>query len=510
MDAKIRIGLINNKKDEALFIKEILSNSLYEYEIDIFSDIFEGIKNNIKILIIDVDTIKNQILEKSFLLDNIKHIPSILLINSMNEEELALKCIEKGIDYYIIKSDNIGNILSLTIKKLTSYYKTKEKLKRIEESLEGYSKHLEKFRIFNRNLIQSIPLGVLVTFSNKRLININDTAKRLLNLEIDNENLSFKNIYNDIDLDFNDLSNNIKSKSIKNLINIAFDFEQDYENHNIVLNINNKRMNLDVSTKILSNKVFDKNKKEVNVKITIFKDITTYTKMEEQLFELKKIASLGHLSAGIAHEIRNPLTSMNMFCSYILESFDEPDERKKIMEKVVSEIKRLENLVKGITSYARTTPINNTMINLYQTVENTLFFVNQYIKKKNIIIKNFIEKDFMIFADLERIKQVVINVFINSINSMEQNGILTIKASKNEKTSIIEVIDTGCGIPEKIIHQIYDPFFTTNSQSSGLGLSIVQKIISLHNGEVKIINRNDGMEGTVVKIVLPRMGEQDK
>jgi signal transduction histidine kinase len=351
-----------------------------------------------------------------------------------------------------------------------------------------------------------------VTDSANILVNINETAKEILGISdkvIDKDELRYYNLIEGSSYNRDYLIRKMKNKKIKNLIQIAFDFSRKEESLELTIDYKYIPITLDINTKVLDNKIYSKReKKDVSVKITVFKDITKYRKMEEQLPELKKIASLGTLSAGIAHEIRNPLTSMSMFCSYIEDTFDENDDRKRVMEKVVSEINRLESLVKNISSFAKNIPINNTMINLHQLIENTLFFVNQHIKKKNIIVDNRVEEDFMVFADLERIKQVLINVFINSINAMGKGGTLSILAWKDADTTSIQVKDTGSGIPDELIDKIYEPFFTTNSQSSGLGLSIVQKIISQHKGEVRIANRKDSVKGTDVTLILPRITKE--
>ncbi len=472
-------------------------------------------KNECALLIVDCKDNLNIVKE----IQQIKSITSdtslILLISNVEQEVNAIESTKFGIDNYIMKSSpNFDYHMEILISKAIDYYYSSKKSARIERIIKDYSKRIEKFRIFNRNLIQFVPMGVIVSVSTQRLVNINETAKNLLELDIDVNDIIYDNLLDEANYDKNTLIERLsnKDKSFIDLIRFAFNFDSAKKSNieHTLIRKHNTNVLLDVSSKILKDKIYNKDRLDVYVKITIFNDITKFKKMEEQFPELKKIASLGRLSAGIAHEIRNPLTSMNMFCSYILDSFDQSDERKLIMQKIVSEIKRLDNLVKNISSYSKDTPMNYTMINLRQTIENTLFFVNQYIKKKNIIVENEVENDFMIFADAERIKQVFINIFINSINAMEEKGTIRIMATKDKKITAISISDTGCGISNKIVGKIFEPFFTTDSQSSGLGLSIVQKIISQHNGEVKISNRKDGIRGTLVKIILPRMSEKEE
>lgn len=488
---------------------------LYNSNEDFLDDIFDNSNNEYALLIIDCkpnsDIVKDVELVKSL----IPNTPIILLLNSVEQEFSAIRSTKSGIDNYMMNtSPHFDYQLEILIDKSIEYYHFSKKSARIERIIKDYSKRIEKFRIFNRNLIQFIPMGVIVSDSTGRLISINETAKNILELDININDIIYDNLIDESNYDINTLIKRVsnKDKSFIELIRYAFDFAPERKTNleHTLRREHDSNILLDVSSKTLKDKIYNKERLDVYVKITIFNDITKFKKMEEQFPELKKIASLGRLSAGIAHEIRNPLTSMNMFCSYVLDSFNDDDERKLIMQKIVSEIKRLDNLVKNISSYSKDTPMNYTMINLKQTIENTLFFVNQYIKKKNIIVENDIEDGFMIFADAERIKQVFINIFINSINAMEKKGVLKISANKEKETTTIDISDTGKGIPQEILEKIFEPFFTTDSQSSGLGLSIVQKIISQHNGEVRLTNRNDNISGTFVQIILPRISKKDE
>ncbi len=512
------IGILSSNNDTVCFIRKSFAESEfndvnlngYDCEKALIND-FSNIE--FQLIIIEYPQ-RNLIISKIlYQLKNIDEETPVIIITEPKYEINASRLLNERIETYIVKNEYLKKTLPARINKIIENSLTKKKLIRLEGVINSYSEYLEKFRVFNRDLIQSIPMGIIVTDSANLLVNINNTAKEILGLDddiINKDELRYYNLIDGSTYNQDYLINNIKNKKVKKLIDIAFDFTQKEESLEITINYKYTPMTLDINTKVLDNKIFSKReKKDVSVKITVFKDITKYRKMEEQLPELKKIASLGTLSAGIAHEIRNPLTSMSMFCSYIENTFNENDERKSIMEKVVSEINRLEKLVKNISSFAKNIPINHTMINLYQTIESTLFFVNQHIKKKHIIIDNRVEEDFMIFADLERIKQVLINVFINSINSMEEEGTLTIRAWKEVETSTIEITDTGSGIPDEIINKIYEPFFSTNSQNSGLGLSIVQKIMSQHKGEVKIYNRSDGINGTRLTLTLPRIKSED-
>jgi signal transduction histidine kinase len=511
------IGLLGKKQDTVKFISEALTGSsiddftllTYQSNTTFIKDLSE---TDFHLIIVEFP-LKNKSIPR--LISRIKKFDEEIPITIITEPEFENKAIDllnNSIETYFVKNECLKKTLPFRISKIIENSRTRKKLNRLESVINSYSEHLEKFRVFNRDLIQSIPMGIIVTDSANILVNINETAKEILGISdkiIDKDELRYYNLIEGSSYNRDYLIRKMKNKKIKNLIQIAFDFHRKEESLELTIDYKYTPITLDINTKVLDNKIYSKReKKDVSVKITVFKDITKYRKMEEQLPELKKIASLGTLSAGIAHEIRNPLTSMSMFCSYIEDTFDENDDRKRVMEKVVSEINRLESLVKNISSFAKNIPINNTMINLYQLIENTLFFVNQHIKKKNIVVDNRVEEDFMVFADLERIKQVLINVFINSINAMGEGGTLSILAWKDADTTSIQVKDTGSGIPDELINKIYEPFFTTNSQSSGLGLSIVQKIISQHKGEVRIANRKDSIKGTDVTLILPRITKE--
>lgn len=485
----LNIGIVCDSDNKAGEYLKFLDTSINYYKVFCYDlDKLRGYPKNmmiddcVKILVYDVIHYETSIY---LLIHSLKQTHNNIKIISIVENNIEAEfCLANGADYHLVRDGNEFRALDCIINKLKAGLKN-------EKATQIKSTNMNMFSEYSQSLIQYIPLGVIIT-SDDNIININQQAYRILRI---NSN------YSDV--------NSIIDKDLFGAFpEILFDYENEIFNYELQISLDNEAITLSINSSIIKT-AYESTGSASKMKFTVFRDVSKIRKLEEHVLELRKIASLGHISAGIAHEIRNPLTSMNMFCSYMLGSFDENDDRKSIMEKVVSEIKRLENLVKNISSFSKTTPVNKSVINLYHTVENTLFFVKQYIKKKNIVVKNNVDKNLMLFADLERLKQVLINIFINAINAMSSGGEMLINAEKNTESTLLEVADTGKGIPDEIIENIFEPFFTTNSRSSGLGLSIVKKIIAQHNGDIIIKNREDGVRGTLVVIKFPRILSED-
>ncbi|MBU2055601.1 MAG: HAMP domain-containing protein [Proteobacteria bacterium] len=229
-----------------------------------------------------------------------------------------------------------------------------------------------------------------------------------------------------------------------------------------------------------------------------------------------KLASLGKLSAGIAHEINNPLTAVLSYSSLLLDRIDSPKE-KAWLETIVEETKRCRNIITALLEFSRQTAPEKVPTHINEVVERAVGLLGNQESFHNISIVKSLDPSLpRVKIDRGQIYQVFMNLMINAADAMNSRGVLTIESRRNvvkstvaEDRHFVEVSfsDTGYGIPQENIERLFDPFFTTKDPSvgTGLGLSICHGIIKRHNGNIKVQSKLG--EGSTFTISLPAHGE---
>ncbi len=233
-------------------------------------------------------------------------------------------------------------------------------------------------------------------------------------------------------------------------------------------------------------------------------------KIHEQLFRSEKLASLGKLAAGVAHEINNPLTGVLTNASLLLEDLEEGDPRREDVEVIVSETIRCREIVKRLLDFARQTKPQKKITNINNLINNIILLVRNQTSFRNITIeKNLDEKLPEVMADLDQIQQVFINLIINASEAMTKGGKLDIESKLDKSGEYIEITfkDDGPGIPNHTKARIFDPFFTTKEQGTGLGLSISYGIVERHGGKINLDTKPG--EGTIFTIYLPINSDEE-
>jgi len=226
-------------------------------------------------------------------------------------------------------------------------------------------------------------------------------------------------------------------------------------------------------------------------------------KIHSQLFRSEKLASIGKLAAGVAHEINNPLTGILTNASLLKDDLADDDPRKEDVEVIVKETIRCREIVKRLLDFARQTKPQKKLTNLNSLIDNIILLVRNQTSFRNIEIEKHVVTDFPeLMVDPDQIQQVFINLILNASEAMPNGGKLNIELNKsNEETVSIMFSDTGIGIPEHLKEKIFDPFFTTKESGTGLGLSITYGIIEQHGGNINLTSTPG--EGTTFEISLP-------
>jgi signal transduction histidine kinase/iron only hydrogenase large subunit-like protein len=223
---------------------------------------------------------------------------------------------------------------------------------------------------------------------------------------------------------------------------------------------------------------------------------------QAQLIRTEKLASIGQLAAGVAHEINNPLGTITIYAHLLQKSLEADDPRREDVALIISESSRAKDIVQGLLSFAREKKLKAAEIKVSDILEDVLsLVVNQPLFRSIKIEKSFDPDLQTIVADEAQLKQVFLNIIMNAAQAMEGNGKLTINVSSGKKQIRIKIQDTGPGIPPEVIKHIFDPFFTTKEKGTGLGLAISYGIIERHQGKIDI--ETELGKGTTFIITLP-------
>jgi two-component system, NtrC family, sensor histidine kinase PilS len=268
---------------------------------------------------------------------------------------------------------------------------------------------------------------------------------------------------------------------------------------------NEKKINLGCSISPLR----DKQDKQIG-SILIFQDLTDIKLMEETLEKSKQLALIGEMAAGLAHEMRNPLASITGSIELLRQSLNLRDTDERLMQIVLRGKDQLDNFVRDFLLLARPVPVIRELVNVNETIMDVL----ENIKLSRdwtdkIEISCSLAEKVTAFANREQIRQVIHNLALNSIQAMKNGGILAIKTKSmlHHDREVVEIMvtDTGTGIEEKDLKKVFEPFFTNKDKGTGLGLTIVGRIVDGYDGRIKI--EKGVNQGTICTVWLPSRKE---
>ncbi|MDA8124839.1 MAG: PAS domain S-box protein [Deltaproteobacteria bacterium] len=246
--------------------------------------------------------------------------------------------------------------------------------------------------------------------------------------------------------------------------------------------------------------------------VVVERDITDHKNLEEKLYESQKLAAVGQLSAGIAHEVRNPLSSIKMTLQILEKRLNPTGNDLKRFRIAEREVEHLENLVNDVLVFAKPALPIKESADIRKVVEQALAMAEKGILDKQIrVYAAFSESVPVLEIDPAMLKQAFLNLILNAVDAMEPNGKLNVTVglvSLKDMTSLeVEIADNGCGIAEGDMPHLFNPFFTRKLYGTGLGLTQVKKMIDLHQGIIDIFSQMG--KGTRVRIRFPLPGEGD-
>lgn len=221
-----------------------------------------------------------------------------------------------------------------------------------------------------------------------------------------------------------------------------------------------------------------------------------------EILQAEKLATLGHLAAGMAHEIRNPLNAISLFTQMLKPALADDAERTGYLDRLLGEVDRIDNILIKLLAASSRPRGEAQPVSLFEVIDRTLVSFSEQLEASGIELAKELETNIPpIMADPAEIEQIFTNLFANAIHEMRQGGSLGVRLAQVGGRIQIRVSDTGQGIPPQNLNKIFDPFFTTKSKGTGFGLSVVLRIVKTYQGQIKV--QSEPGQGTVFHIEFP-------
>ena len=335
---------------------------------------------------------------------------------------------------------------------------------------------LTRVKAFSDNVIENMPSGLISINLDHEITSMNKTAKDILGEDLTNS------VPRLIAL--------IKKQEIsKEIIQQEIDLVVD----------RNKTIGLDITASPIKD-----SENQITGFLFLFKDLTQIKELKKQVETNRRLAAIGKLAAGVAHEIRNPLSSVKGFATYFGKRYEENSSDRQTADIMVKEVERINRSITQLLEFAKPMSVDKKSVDINVMIEHSLKLVHHDIVQKKIQTKVDINLETpLIYTDGDRMNQVLLNLYINAIQAMEEGGKLGIRVQEKEQQGVIEIMikDNGSGIGKETLNLIFDPYFTTRPTGTGLGLSIVHTIIENLGGSIKV-QSTEG-EGSCFIINLP-------
>ena len=241
------------------------------------------------------------------------------------------------------------------------------------------------------------------------------------------------------------------------------------------------------------------------------RDAESMRKIEGEIEVSRRLANIGKLTSGVAHEVKNPINSIVVHLEILRNKLKQPDaDTERHMEVIATEIQRLDRVVQTLVDFTRPVELRLADADLRNLVEQVAFMAKPDCERHGVHVETEIgDEPLPSKIDIDLMKQALLNIMINGAQAMENGGTLTVRAHRNESEAQIEIQDTGAGIPASIRDKIFNLYFTTKKSGSGIGLAMTYRIMQLHNGSVHFDTRSG--EGTTFYLNLPLVrSEQEK
>ena len=357
---------------------------------------------------------------------------------------------------------------------------------------------VQNAKIYNETLLHNLTTGVIAAGANEEITVFNDEAAQLTGVAAD------KVIERSIDR---------LPAALCELLRETLRSNERIENRELTLFSDEGSVTLRASSSI-----FHSQDGDMLGALMVLTDITALKKLELQIRRSDRLASLGTLSAGMAHEIKNPLVSIKTFAQLLPERYQDSDFRDTFSNLIGHEIDRIDSLVNQLLTFARPAKPHLKPVHVHEIIETSLQLLGHRLYQKDIKLTRSAEaKVDTIRADADQLEQVFLNFFLNAMEAMKRGGELSVSTEirtddqwvaamgqRNGDTPEIlriTIRDNGDGIRSEDLVHVFDPFFTTKDYGTGLGLSVVHAIVQEHGGQIEV--ESELGKGTAFHILLP-------
>jgi len=354
-----------------------------------------------------------------------------------------------------------------------------ERARLVRQELGQSEKSLNVLKNLNDNILKSLDSGVITLDLQGIIISANRMSKEILNLDSDEDLLNV------------DIYKFFPGLNLENLISTKREqiLYTTKSGHKITLGFSSSLLQGDDD--------------ETQGYILIFQDLTEIKILEDKLKNSEKLAILGQLASGLAHEIRNPLSAISGAIEILSSEVEKSSDNQRLINVASQEMERMNLIVEDFSILTNPIQKGGFPVDISVILNETIDTFSKTIKRSDIDIERDIESEIYVSCDRYRLKQSFWNLFLNSMQSISGDGLIKVEAFSERQSVIIKISDSGCGISQKNISNIFDPFFTTKNSGTGLGLVIVQKVIESYNGKIDVVSAVD--EGTTFIITMEKV-----
>jgi len=238
-------------------------------------------------------------------------------------------------------------------------------------------------------------------------------------------------------------------------------------------------------------------------RIALLRDLSEIQRLRREVERSRRLAAVGRLASVVAHEIRNPLSSIKGFATYFRQRYAAVPEDVKVADILIHEVERLNRVITELLDYSRPLTLNRAKTNLAELVRNTLRTIERQAQEKGVDLRIDLSRELPgAVIDADRMTRVFLNLFLNALAAMDKGGVLSVTLARHDGTTLrATVSDTGAGIRREDQARIFEPYFTTRPSGTGLGLAIVQRIVEAHGGEIRL--ESEPGKGTTFTLLLP-------
>lgn len=383
-------------------------------------------------------------------------------------------------------NDEVGALADSFNNMVDELNKRRERLLQTLQALRLSRKEIIRERNFKDTVFENIETGLLTFDGERKVTSVNGPACQILNVNKPGKNCDWLTLLADW-------------PELLDVLSDWFSASEAGEERTFRLYVPLERLGQKLTYRMA---LFPLSFRQQAGWLLTIEDLTERVNMRQQMARMDRLASLGRMSAGIAHEVRNPLTGVSLLLDELHDRLLGQETDQQLIRRALGEIERLEALVNEMLHFSTMPEPQLGMGQIADVIQDSLFLLRKQCQRQNVTLVEKIASDLPdIMMDADRIKQVLLNLLNNALEAMPQGGELSIQVLALKDAIQIEVKDTGVGIPDDKLPLVFEPFFTSKGQGTGLGLAISYNIISDHGGELSI-NSKLGI-GTTAIVSLP-------